>query len=146
MVAMPAPAAPPLKLRPRHRIALEELTRRTTTPQHIARRARVLLDASEGLGNIEIARRNGLSRIAVTALRSRFAERKMAALRDAPWPGRPPTIAAETVKGMVWTVMHENPKHATDWTRRSLAEKVGLSVASVDRILRDHRLKPVSVR
>ncbi|MFZ1126003.1 MAG: IS630 family transposase [Candidatus Baltobacteraceae bacterium] len=139
---MAAHAAPPLKLRPRHKAALENLTKRSTTAQQVARRARVLLDAAEGVPNVEIARRHSLSRVAVTALRARFGEKKMAALEDAPRSGRPPKIGPEKVKQIVSTVMHEKPKHATHWTRRSLAEKFHVSPATVDRILRDHRLKP----
>jgi transposase len=83
-----------------------------------------------------------MSRIAVTALRARYAERRMAALDDAPRPGRPATIEPAIVQSIISTVMHEKPRHATHWTRRSLAAKFNVSSASVDRILRDHRLAP----
>ena len=87
-----------------------------------------------------------MTRVAVTALRARYLERELGVLDDAPRPGRPPTIPASTVEAIITTTMHEKPKTATHWTRRSLAAKFKVSSASVDRILREHRLQPERVQ
>jgi len=140
-----APAAPALRLSSKHRAELEAVIRRTTTPQRVAQRARILIDAAEGISNTEIARRHGWTRVAVGALRTRFAERRLGVLEDAPRPGRPTTISPAKVENIISTVRHEKPKHATHWTRRSLAARFGVSPASVDRILHQHRLQPERV-
>jgi len=124
---------------------LEAVIRRTTTPQRVAQRARILIDAAEGISNTEIARRHGWTRVAVGALRTRFGERRLGVLEDAPRPGRPTTISPAKVENIISTVRHEKPKHATHWTRRSLAARFGVSPASVDRILHQHRLQPERV-
>jgi transposase len=137
-----APAAPALRLPAKHRVELEALIRRSTTPQRVAQRARILLDAANGLANTVIAQRHGWSRVAVAALRSRYVERQLGALQDAPRSGRPQIIEESKVERIISTVTSVKPKHATHWTRRSLAAKFGVGSATVDRILRKHRLQP----
>ena len=60
-------------------------------------------------------------------------------------PGKPP-VAAETVARVVALTCAEPPHEATHWTGRAMARAVGLSLTSVQRIWRAHKLQPHRVR
>jgi transposase len=62
--------------------------------------------------------------------------------KDAPRPGRTPTITAAKVREVVRKTTQEKPAQATHWSTRSMAEAVGLSEKSVRRIWHKHGLKP----
>jgi transposase len=55
----------------------------------LARRARIVLLAAEGLWNTEIAVRVGVARQTVVSRRASYARRGLEGLRDAPRAGRP---------------------------------------------------------
>ena len=59
---MPVPKAASIELSPEHEQALRALIRAHSTPQKLAERARIVLLASEGLSNTEIAQRLGIWR------------------------------------------------------------------------------------
>src|SRR6266702_8206498 len=69
-----------------------ELTRWTRTPSlpaGLARRARIVLLADEGVGTNEIVHRVGVSKPTVIAWKKRYASEGLAGLDDRPKPGRP---------------------------------------------------------
>ncbi len=110
-------------------------------------RARVVLAAAKGISNTEIAQRFGVSRIAVVQVRARFEERGIeSVLADAPRSGRPAQISGTTVKKLTETVMTSPPKNATHWSSRTLATKFHIGRTSVQRILKEHDLKPHRLR
>lgn len=124
-----------------------ELTRKPTTPQRSVTRAKVILDAANGLPHVEIARRVGLSRNSVMEIRERFATFGMeSVLADLQRPGRPKVIAETTVARLTETVMTSTPKNATHWTSRALASRFRIGRSSVQRILIAHDLQPHRVR
>ncbi len=132
-----------LRLSPKGRAALISLTRQRSAPQRSVRRAEVILAAAEGLPNSEIARRTGMARQNVIALRARFAERGLdAVINDAQRPGRPPTIPQKTVDAIVEATIKTKPKHATHWSVRTMAVQFNVSPATVGRIWQEHRLQP----
>jgi hypothetical protein len=63
----------------------------------LAQRARIVLLASEGLRNAEIADRVGVSRPTVNVWRSRYVDAGMAGLVDVDRPGRPKTVDQQTI-------------------------------------------------
>src|SRR5690348_8915977 len=85
-------AAPALVLRTGDQPKLERLVRSRTTGSGLAARARVMLLASEGVPNYEIAELVGVSRPTVNRWRYRYAERGIAGLADEKRPGRPKTV------------------------------------------------------
>ena len=110
-------------------------------------RAKVVLDAAKGLPHAEIARRAGISRNSVMAIRDRFLIFGLeSVLADAPRSGRPKVIADKTVEKLTETVMASTPKNATHWTSRGLAAKFRIGRTSVQRILLAHDLQPHRVR
>ncbi len=85
----------------------------------------------------------GISRQRVADILRRFEERGIASvLGDAPGRGRPREIRDSVATKIVDAVLKGPPKHATQWSLRALAERYGIGITSVQRILRVHNLKP----
>jgi transposase len=89
---MPSSAAVAVVLSEEERAQLEAWARRRTSAQALALRSRIVLLAGEGLTNVEIARRLGISRPPVTKWRRRFAEHRLDGLADEPRPGQPEDV------------------------------------------------------
>src|SRR5690606_697690 len=79
---------------------LMKLARSNTTEVRLARRARIVLLAADGLDNRKIAELVGVGRIQVGRWRERYAAGGLEAIeRDLPRGGRKPTVdAAEIVR------------------------------------------------
>jgi len=71
------------------RETLERWTRRRTTSQSLAMRARVVLACSSGMSNVEVAEELRVSNATVGGWRSRFMARGPAGLLDDPGSGAP---------------------------------------------------------
>src|SRR5438874_8484968 len=79
----------------------------------------------------------------VSRWRRRFLALGVAGLqKDAPRPGRKPSIGARLRKRVVTLTTRQKPGNATHWSTRTMAAAVGISEASVRRIWRAHGLKP----
>ena len=74
---------------------LQSWVQAPSTPQSLALRARVVLRASEGESNQQIAWGLGLPQITVSKWRRRFVACGLDGLRDAPRSGRPVKHGAE---------------------------------------------------
>jgi len=74
------------------RRALESLARRYTSPYRDVVRAKIVLLASQGLRNDEIAARLDTPRQVVSKWRKRFHEQRLGGLADLPRGGRPPAF------------------------------------------------------
>ncbi len=75
------------------RATLEALTRRTTVAVGLARRARIVLLAAEGVPLERIARQLGVDRNVVRMWLDRYRAGGLAALEDRPRSGRPRTFS-----------------------------------------------------
>src|SRR3954465_11144684 len=139
---MPSSTAAVVVLSDEERDQLERWTRRRTSAQALALRARIVLLAAEGLKNTEIAERLGVSRPPVTKWRNRFVEHLLDGLSDVPRPGRPRTIGDEKVEEVIAKALETTPKDATHWSTRLMATEVGLSREAVGRIWRAFGLQP----
>ena len=89
---MAHPAAPPLLLRVGDHEELSRLVRASSVRAGLAQRARIVLLASEGVRNADIAQRVGVSPPTVNLWRSRYAAAGLAGLVDVDRPGRPKTV------------------------------------------------------
>src|ERR1035437_8887112 len=63
-------------------------------------------------------------------------------LKDAPRPGRNPSIKAAVVDTVIRKTTQATPAGAIHWSTRTMAREVGISEASVRRIWHAHGLKP----
>jgi transposase len=125
------------------REVLEVLVRSRTAQFRLVQRARVLLLAAAGVSNTEIAKECGVSRPTVLAWRSQFVTDGLKDFGEvAKGRGRKPSIPVEKVAQIVELTKHHLPQGETHWSCRSMARKVGVSKATVQRIWSDLGLKP----
>jgi len=122
---------------------LHQWARIRSLPARQVERARVVLLAAAGKQDLEIAAEVGISNQKAARWRNRFLEMGLAGLeKDAPRPGRTPTITSAKVQEVVRKTTQEKPANATHWSTRTMAEAAGLSEKSVRRIWHKHGLKP----
>jgi transposase len=136
--------APALILREGDRQRLAELARLPSVPSGLAKRARMVLLAADGMPNAQIARVAGVSRPTVIGWRDRYEQGGIKALDDEPRSGRPPEISEADV--VVATLADDGRPPArlgiTHWSARFLAAELGISFASVARIWRKWKIQP----
>jgi len=136
-------SAGPLEVGDEERRTLESWVRARTSPQRIVMRARIVLLAADGMANRRIAQEVRTSRPTVVLWRGRFAAGGIAALlQDAPGRGRPPSISRTKVKKIVEATIRTQPRGATHWSTRTMAQAQGVSHATVQRIWDAHGLQP----
>ena len=139
--------AAPVVLNPEQRDALKRMARQRSLPARLVERARIVLQAADGMENKQIAKQMGIMPEKAARWRNRFLEGGIAALeKDAPRPGNPRTITDGCVKRVVEMTLQQKPANATHWSTRTMAATVGISEASVRRIWHAHGLKPHLVK
>jgi transposase len=105
-------------------------------------RCRIVLACADGLSNTDVAGRLAVNRMTVGKWRSRFLRQRLDGLLDEERPGRPASITLDQVEDVVVATLEQAPRNATHWSRRSMAERTGLSRSSIGRIWRDFGLQP----
>jgi len=133
---------PRLTVSPSERARLEAWARRRKTAQALALRARIILGCAQGLTNTAVAEKLGVTKQTVGKWRSRFLDRGLDGLLDEPRPGAPRKITDEQVERVVTMTLESQPKHATHWSTRSMAQATGLNQTAVSRIWRAFALQP----
>jgi transposase len=110
-------------------------------------RARIVLASADRQSAQRVAQTIGVSRPTVWRWQQRFAESGVeGVLRDKTRkPGKTP-IAAEARVRVVALTCTEPPHQATHWTGRAMAKATGISLGSVQRIWRAHKLQPHRLR
>jgi transposase len=98
--------------------------------------------AADGVENIVIAKRVGLSRLSVGKWRRRFAQYGVEGLHNELRPGRPRTIEDERIAKLVNQTLRSQPKNATHWTTRLIAKHSKISKSTVQRIWNVFGLRP----
>jgi transposase len=139
--------APPIILSPDENIALAKWARGRSISARLVQRARIIQRAAEGAQSKDIAKKLGVSRPTVQLWRERFLALRLEGLeKDAPRPGRIPDIPEAKVRAVVKATLQTTPPNATHWSTRSMAQAQGLSRMAVQRIWKQHNLKPHLVR
>ena len=126
---------------------LRKQTGSALTPRRLVERCRIVLLASEGQNNEQIAAALGITRQKAARWRGRFRASGRAGLeQDAPGRGRKPTYGPEIQKLIVEQTLQTTPSAATHWSQRSLARALKLSSRTIGRVWQAHGLKPHLVR
>ena len=125
------------------REVLDRVARSSSAAHREVVRARALLDAADGVANAEIARRHPVSVITVRAWRAAF---EADGLTD--WGkvkkgrGRKPSISEQKIAEIVELTTKSKPPGHTHWSCRTMAARVGVSPATVQRIWSELGLQP----
>ena len=130
-----------LAMTPEIKRKLERIVRSGQTEQRMALRARIVLGAAGGKSNNALAKELETSRPTVIDWRQRFAEGGVAALYADRPRGRSFKPLARAQEAAIITRTQSAPKHATQWSCRSMAEVCGVSKASVQRVWHGQRLE-----
>src|SRR5882672_7805556 len=124
--------APTVVLEEGEQETLEQWARGRSLPARLVERSRIVLLAAAGKQDLEIAAELGISNQKAARWRKRFLEKGLGGLeRDAPRPGRTPSIPKTTVNRVVELTTLEKPHNATHWSTRTMAAVAGISEASV---------------
>lgn len=127
----------------KQRTELTRLARSRLVPVRLAERARIILLAADGRNNQEIAKKLNISRHTAARWRDRFAENGLTGIeKDATRPGGKPRIDAETVREILRKTCEERPPAGNRWSTRKMAEVMGVSPATVQRIWKAESIYP----
>ena len=125
------------------RETLQRWSRRASTAQALALRARIVLACADGADNKHVAQQLGIWPQTVGKWRARFVVDRLDGLADEPRPGPPRKIGDEQVEAVIVKTLEEAPTGGdTHWSTRSMAAATGMSQTAVSRIWRAFGLKP----
>jgi transposase len=125
------------------REALQVLARSQTAPHRQVQRAEALLLAADGVANTRIASRVGVNSATVRSWRARFTEEGLAKLgKVRSGRGRKSTIPQDKIDEIVELTRNSKPAGQTHWSCRTMAARVGVSPATVQRVWAARGLKP----
>src|SRR5437867_5736324 len=135
--------ASPIVLSQEERAVLSTWTRGRSLPLRLIQRAQIIVMAAQGIPSRDIAQALEVSRPTVRLWRERFLALRLEGLKkDAPRPGRIPSIPEKKVRAVVQATLHATPRGATHWSIRTMAKAQGISRMAVQRIWDRHGLKP----
>jgi transposase len=126
---------------PRDREVLESWLRAPTMAAGLARRARIVLLAADGVPVKDIVERVGASKPTVIGWKKRYSTEGIGGLLDRPKPGRPVLVDEVAV---VLATLEPPPQRlgVTHWSSRLLAGELGISHVWVSKIWRRWGLQP----
>lgn len=117
------------------------------TPQQVAQRCRIILEAAKGQQDKDIAAGMQINFKTVALWRQRFCSEGPDCLWEvAGGRGRKPQFTADKVEEIIKTTLQTNPKGATHWSCRTMAEQQGVSKATINRIWQSHGLQPHRIK
>ncbi len=135
--------APEVRLLQGERSRLLAVVRAPVSSPRLVRRARIALLAADGRTDREIASELATDPGTVARWRRRFLQGRLPGLlRDAPRPGRPPTIPASRIQVILRSTLGRRPPGGGFWSARSLAREVGVSKTTVQRVWKAHGIEP----
>jgi len=113
---------------------LVEWTKRRTTAQALALRARIILACAQGATNAEVSEQLQVTVQTVGKWGRRFVDQRLDGLLDSPRPGQPRKITDAKVEEVLAVTLERRPKEATHWSTRLMAKATGLNQTAVFRI------------
>lgn len=134
---------PKLIVSEEERSTLEAWARRPKTAQSLALRSKIILACADAeQTNTAISQRLHVTAQTVGKWRARFLNKGLDGLLDEPRPGTPRKLSDVEVERVLTMTLESQPRDATHWSTRSLAEQCGLSRSTVSRIWRAFALQP----
>ena len=131
-----------LQVTPEQREELERWAQSRTLPAGDVFRARIILALTDGLSYREIGRKLGASAPTVSLWKGRFQQFGTLGLQGQ-HKGSKPRTATPTVQARVIQRVQQKPSDgSTHWSCRKLANALGLSKSTVQRVLSQAKLKP----
>jgi transposase len=135
--------APKVIVKDEDRTTLERWARGRSSPVRLMQRAQIVLLASEGKDNKDIAAEVGVTRQLVGRWRNRYGQHGVAGIeKDAPGRGRKATRRDSLAAKIIRATTQTKPANATHWSTRTLAKHLGVSDSMVRRIWQANQLKP----
>src|SRR6185437_7369380 len=138
-------SAPAIILDPATRSTLNGWIQAASTPQALALRSRIVLEAAAGRSSQQIALELKIPEVTVGKWRRSFALQGLDGVHEAPRPGRPPVHDAEVWR-KVQTLACQQQKSQGRWTVRTLAREVGLPHSTVQAMLNASELQLHRIR
>ena len=136
-----------IQLDPADRIELDRWVGAHGTPQQVTQRCRIVLEASTGHQDTDIADSLQINVKTVALWRGRFLKEGIDCLWEvAPGRGRKPLYSSSKVAAVIETTLQSRPAGATHWSCRSMAKAHGVSKDTVNRIWQAHQIKPHRTR
>src|SRR5580704_14781382 len=133
----------PLQLKESDKRQLQQWVSAFGTPQQVAVRCRIVLDAAEGVSVDQMAARWETNRKTVMLWRKRFETEGAESLWEvATGRGRKPTYGPEKIQSIIDATLQSKPKGMTHWSCRLMASTQKVSKSTISNIWRSHNLKP----
>ncbi|MCL4449453.1 MAG: IS630 family transposase [Actinobacteria bacterium] len=143
---MHAPSAP-LEISNSQLLVLKKLSKSPSAPHREVTYAKALLLASQGLANTAIGAKLSVSPTSVSTWRKRFSEDGLVNFgKVKPGRGRRASIPESKIEEIVKLTQESTPEGETHWSCRTMAQKVGVSKDSVQRIWSSRGIKPHLVK
>jgi len=106
-------------------------------------RANIILQAAAGVLSKDIAADLEIPPKTVCKWRCRFAQQRLPGIeQDAPRGGRKPSVRNQLEAEIIRKTTQDKPAKGLIWSTRKMAQAVGTSQATVNRVWRDNGLKP----
>lgn len=139
--------APIVELTEDQSMQLNRLAHARRSERRVAERAQIVILASEGLQDKQIAAQLRTSRPTVGLWRKRFLEEGVPGLlKDRPRGGRPASNRAGIESEIIRRTTQTKPEEATHWSTRTLASELKISRSMVHRVWNAAGLKPHLIR
>ena len=113
------------------------------TAQQVALRCRLVLAASDGKQDLEIAADHGVSRHTAALWRRRVREKGIGSVWEIEkGRGRKPQYGQKQRDAIIAATLQSKPEGMTHWSCRQMADVQGVSKNTVNRLWQLHNLKP----
>ena len=125
------------------RAELEEMTKSRTLPAGDVFRARLILMLADGLAYRTIQQKLDTMAPTIARWKERFQQQRMQGLLEIRHPGQKPSVITAALQAKVLEATRHKPKDgSTHWSCRKLAQQLGVSKDTVQRIWHKAGLKP----
>lgn len=126
-------------------IGLQIILRSTKAEHRIKERAFIILDWHEGKGYDESQNLRKVSRRVIAKWRSRFGTMHIEGLQDSARGGKTAVVTEAQKNKVIHLACNKPGKGYSNWSQKRIGAEVGISASKVNKILKEHDLKPHKV-